>query len=241
MKKIVFTLLALALVCQSADAQFFKKLFKKKAKTEAKAPVAADGIDDDAQLALADIASCSDNRNNRNAFLNIPLGIKADRFEKQLLQQGFVERKNEGAQTSKTYYYEGEVYGAKSLITLAVSEQTGRVYAVDVEDQTVYPSEQAVKQRFASLKKELVKVYGGGFIDKHLGLDQVVGLHVDRLAVGGGYCHRFGNVDFLAIHYLLHHGCRVDGGRGDGHVLGIAIVDDAAVFWQQVHLEYLCE
>ena len=164
-KKIVFTLLALALVCQSADAQFFKKLFKKKAKTEAKAPVAADGIDDDAQLALADIASCSDNRNNRNAFLNIPLGIKADRFEKLLLQQGFVERKNEGAQTSKTYYYEGEVYGAKSLITLAVSEQTGRVYAVDVEDQTVYPSEQAVKQRFASLKKELVKVYGGGFID----------------------------------------------------------------------------
>ena len=164
-KKIVFTLFALVLVCQSADAQFFKKLFKKKAKTEAKAPVAADGIDDDAQLALADIASCSDNRNNRNAFLNIPLGIKADRFEKQLLQQGFVERKNEGAQTSKTYYYEGEVYGAKSLITLAVSEQTGRVYAVDVEDQTIYPSEQAVKQRFANLKKELVKVYGGGFID----------------------------------------------------------------------------
>ena len=100
-KKIVFTLFTLALVCQSADAQFFKKLFKKKAKTEAKAPVAADGIDDDAQLALADIASCSDNRNNRNAFLNIPLGIKADRFEKLLLQQGFVERKNEGAQTSK--------------------------------------------------------------------------------------------------------------------------------------------
>ncbi len=165
MKKLLLILLAVACMSQSAEAQFFKKLFKKKAKTEAKAPLTADGIDDDAQLALADIASCADNRNNRNAFLNIPLGIKADRFENLLLQQGFVERKNEGTQTSKTYYYEGEVYGAKSLITLAVSEKTGRVYAVDVEDQAIYPSEQAVKQRFVALKKELVNVYGCGFID----------------------------------------------------------------------------
>ena len=164
-KKIVFTLFALALVCQSADAQFFKKLFKKKAKTEAKASTKDDAIDDDAQLALADIASCLDNRNNRNAFLNIPLGIKADRFEKLLLQQGFAERKNDGKQTSKTYTYEGEVYGAKSIVSLAVSEQTGRVYAVNVEEQTIYPSELSVKQRFATLKEELVKEYGRGFID----------------------------------------------------------------------------
>jgi hypothetical protein len=82
-----------------------------------------------------------------------------------LLQQGFVERKHDGKQTSKTYTYEGEVYGVKSVITLAVSEQTARVYAVDVEDQTIYPSEQDVKQRFATLKEELTKEYGRGFID----------------------------------------------------------------------------
>lgn len=167
MKKIVLLLLAVAFVSLPADAQFFKKLFKKKAKTEAKASAKDDAINDDAQVALADINTFADNRNNRNAFLGIPLGIKAARFEQMLLQQGFTERKNEGKQTSKTYFYEGEVYGAKSLITLAVSDQTGRVYAVDVEDQTVYPSLQDVQQRFATLKKELVKVYGCGFIDNH--------------------------------------------------------------------------
>ena len=157
MKKIIMILLAVAFVSLPAEAQFFKKLFKKKAKTEANVSVKDDAIDDDAQVALADISSFSNNRNNRNAFLRIPLGIKANRFEKMLLQQGFVERKNDGKQTSKTYFYEGEVYGAKSLITLAVSDQTGRVYAVDVEDQTVYPSLQEVQQRFAVLKNELVK------------------------------------------------------------------------------------
>ena len=158
-------LLAVAFVSLPAEAQFFKKLFKKKAKTEAGASVKDDTINDDAQVALADIATFADNRNNRNAFLQIPLGIKADRFEKLLLQQGFVERKHDGKQTSKTYTYEGEVYGVKSVITLAVSEQTARVYAVDVEDQTIYPSEQDVKQRFATLKEELTKEYGRGFID----------------------------------------------------------------------------
>lgn len=165
MKKLLMILLAVAFVSMPAEAQLFKKLFKKKAKTEANASGKADGIDDDAQVALAPFASFGDNRNNRNAFLNIPLGIKANRFEKLLMQQGFVERKNEGVQTSKTYFYEGEVYGAKSLITLAVSEQTARVYAVDVEDQSVYLSEQAVKERFANLKEQLVKVYGPGYID----------------------------------------------------------------------------
>ena len=158
-------LLAVAFVSLPAEAQFFKKLFKKKAKTEKTGSVKNDAINDDAQVALADIATFSDNRNNRNAFLQIPLGIKAERFEKLLLQQGFAERKNEGKQTSKTQVYEGEVYGAKSVITLAVSEQTGRVYAVDVADQTIYPSEKDVKQRFAALKKELIKEYGRGFVD----------------------------------------------------------------------------
>lgn len=165
MKKLVMTLLAVAFMSLPAEAQFFKKLFKKKAKTEASASVKDDAIDDDAQVALADIRSFSNNRNNRNAFLQIPLGIRADRFEKQLLQRGFVERKNDGKQTSKTYFYEGEVYGVKSIVTLAVSDQTGRVYAVDVEDQTIYPSLQDVQQRFATLKAELTKEYGRGFID----------------------------------------------------------------------------
>ena len=180
-------------MAQPADAQFFKKLFKKKAKTEKKASAKSDGIDDDTQVALADIMTYADNRNNRNAFLQIPVGIKADRFEKQLLQQGFTERKHEGKQTAKSYIYEGEVYGAKSVITLAVSDQTTRVYAVDVADQTVYPSEQAVKQRFAMLKDELVKVYGRGFIDNQgeaytiqtrLG---TVNLHYERGSLSSSY------------------------------------------------------
>ena len=32
-------------------------------------------------------------------------------------------------------------------------------------DQTIYPSEKDVKQRFAALKKELIKEYGRGFVD----------------------------------------------------------------------------
>ena len=165
MKKIVFTLLAMALVCQSADAQFLKKLFKKKAKTEKKATTKTDGIDDDAQTALIDIATLADNTNNRNAFMGIPLGIKGDRFEKQLLQKGFTERKPEGKQTAKSYIYDGEVYGAHSTVTLAVSDQTDRVYAVDVTDETIYNSEKDVKARFEAVKKELQNVYGNGYVD----------------------------------------------------------------------------
>ena len=148
MKKIVFTLLAVALVCQPADAQFLKKLFKKKAKTEKKASVKTDGIDDDAQTAMIDIATLADHTNNRNAFMGIPLGIKGDRFEKQLLEKGFTERKPEGKQTAKSYIYDGEVFGTHSTVTLAVSDQTDRVYAVDVSDGTVYNSEKDVKARF---------------------------------------------------------------------------------------------
>ena len=52
---------------------------EKKAKTEKKAKKSADGIDDAAQIAMADIATLADNTNNRNAFMGIPLGIKASR------------------------------------------------------------------------------------------------------------------------------------------------------------------
>ena len=165
MKKIVFTLLAVALVCQPADAQFLKKLFKKKAKTEKKASSKADGIDDDAQTAMVDIATLADNTNNRNAFMGIPLGIKGERFEKQLLEKGFTERKPEGKQTAKSYIYDGEIFGTRATVTLAVSDQTDRVYAVDVTDETIYNSEKDVKARFIQVKKELQQVYGNGYVD----------------------------------------------------------------------------
>ena len=150
---------------QDADAQFLKKLFKKKAKTEKKASTKTDGIDDDAQTAMVDIASLADNTNNRNAFMGIPLGIKGVRFEKLLLEKGFAERKAEGKQTAKSYIYDGEVYGARATVTLAVSDQTDRVYAVDVTDETVYNSEKDVKARFQQVKRELQKVYGNGYMD----------------------------------------------------------------------------
>jgi len=164
-KKIVFAVLAVALVCQPADAQFLKKLFKKKAKTEKKASNKADGIDDDAQTAMVDISTLVDNTNNRNAFMGIPLGIKGERFEKKLLEKGFAERKPEGKQTAKSYIYDGEVFGARATVTLAVSDQTDRVYAVDVTDATIYNSEKDVKARFIQVKKELQNVYGNGYVD----------------------------------------------------------------------------
>lgn len=165
MKKFLTIAVVLAFVSMPAEGQFFKKLFKRKAKTEVKATVKDGSIDDDAQVAMADVATFPDNHNNRNGFLRIPLGIEAERFEKLLLERGFTERKHEDKQTAKTYFYEGEVYGAKSVVTLAVSEQTARVYAVDVVDLTVYPSLQAVKQRYDLLKKELTKEYGSGYVD----------------------------------------------------------------------------
>ena len=165
MKKLILAMMALALVCQPADAQFLKKLFKKKAKTENKAASKTDGIDDAAQTALADITTLADNSNNRNAFLGIPLGIKADRFEGLLLEKGFAERKADGKQTGKSYIYDGTVYGVASTVQLAVSEQTGRVYAVDVTDNTVYNSLKEVTAHFQTVKQELQKVYGQGFVD----------------------------------------------------------------------------
>lgn len=195
MKKLLLIVLGALLVAQPADAQFLKKLFKKKTKTEKKKKSGskADGVDDDAQVAMADWATVADNQNNRNAFLNIPLGIKADRFEKSLMEQNFTERKPEGKQTAKSYVYEGDVYGAKSIVTLATTDQTARVYAVDVEDEQIYPSLQAVQQRYQELKKQLTGVYGQGFIDNQgeaytiqtrLG---TVSLHYERGSLSSSY------------------------------------------------------
>lgn len=165
MKKMIFALLATMMISQPADAQFFKKIFKKKAKTEKKTKKSADGINDDAQMAMVDITTLADNTNNRNAFMGIPLGIKADLFEKHLTAKGFTERQLEGKHTAKSYIYDGDVYGAKCTITLAVSDETDRVYAVDVTEDAIYPSLKEVKARFASVKAELQKVYGRGFVD----------------------------------------------------------------------------
>ena len=196
----------MALAFQPADAQFFKKIFKKKAKTEKKTAVKTDGINDDAQLAMVDIATCADNTLNRNAFMGIPLGVKADRFEQLLLQKGFEEQKHEGRQTAKSYIYEGDVYGARSVVTLAVSDQTARVYAVDIADETVYPSEQAVRQRFQQLKSELCKVYGRGYVDNQgeaytiqtrLG---TVSLHYERASLTSSFSIGFALDDAKAYH-----------------------------------------
>ena len=191
-------MLAVALVCQPADAQFFKKLFKKKkAKTEKMATPKTDGIDDEAQTAMADIVSLADNTNNRNAFMGIPLGIKGDRFEKLLLEKGFVERKPEGKQTAKSYIFDGEVFGARATVMLAVTDQTDRVYAVDVTDETIYNSEKDVKARFQTVKEELKKVYGKGYVDNQgeaytiqtrLG---TVNLHYERGSLTSSYTLSF--------------------------------------------------
>ena len=52
-----------------------------------------------------------------------------------------------------------------ATVTLAVSDQTDRVYAVDVTDEAIYNSEKDVKARFAQVKKELQRVYGNGYVD----------------------------------------------------------------------------
>ena len=212
MKKILLIMLGALLVAQPSDAQFFKKLLKKKNKTEKKKKSGSkvDGIDDQAQTAMADWATFADNQNNRNAFLNIPLGIKADRFEKLLMEQGFAERKPEGKQTAKSYIYEGDVYGAQSIVTLITTEQTARVYAVDVEEEQIYPSLQAVQLRFQELKKQLTAVYGLGYVDNQgeaytiqtrLG---TVGLHYERGSLTSSYTIGFSLDDAKA--YQMAYG-----------------------------------
>ena len=198
MKKLLLICMTFALVSQPAEGQFFKKLFKKKkAKTEQKAVQKTDGIDDAAQTALVDVTTLTDNSNNRNAFLGIPLGIKAERFERLLLEQGFTERKPEGKQTAKSYIYDGEVFGTRSTVTLAVSDQTARVYAVDVTDEAVYNSEKEVIARFQAVKSQLQQVYGIGYVDNQgeaytiqsrLG---TVNLHYERGSLSSSYSLSF--------------------------------------------------
>ena len=189
----VLILVAALLWCQPSEGQFLKKLFKKKHKTEKKEKVSSDGINDDVQTVLLDITTLTDNSNNRNGFLGIPLGIKAERFGKQLTEQGFTERIPEGKQTAKSYVYDGEVYGSPSHITLYTSEQTFRVFAVDVEETTIYPTEADVKERFQQLKKQLTAVYGKGYVDDGGESYMIVSrlgsvcIHYERAMMGSSY------------------------------------------------------
>lgn len=197
MKKIVLFLTVLAFAAQPADAQLFKKLFKKKAKTEKKSTTKADGIDDALQVPMGDISSV-DNVNNRNAFLGIPLGIKADRFEMQMFAMAFQERKDDGPHTGKSYIYEGKVYGAPAVVTLAVSEQTGRVYAVDVQEDKQY-NKKTVASRFDILKRELENTYGRGFVD-----NQGEGYTIQtRLGTVNLHYERSSGVDVYSIGFAL--------------------------------------
>lgn len=194
MKKIVIkTILfamGLSIVPLQADAQFFKKLFKKKSKTEQVVKEKKKYVE---QTVMVNPDSLEDNSNNRNGFLGIPLGIDADDFDKQLKNLGFTAYEQAEKQTAKTYKYDGEVMGEKSVVTLITSEKTNTVYAVDVAEPKVYPSDAAISKRNVKLRKELVALYGKGYVNKSgecytivtpLG---TVNLHYERITIGGGY------------------------------------------------------
>lgn len=175
-----------------AEAQFFKKLFKKKPKAEVVAE-SKDNGKGNVQTVMLNTDSLADNSNNRNGFLGIPLGINAERFEKELKTKGFEPIEITGNQTAKTYRYSGEVMGSKSQVTLIVSEKTATVYAVDVEEPAVYNNEADVKKRFAQLKTMLVDVYGKGYVDNGGECYNIqtklgsVNIHFERITIGGGY------------------------------------------------------
>lgn len=199
MRKIVFKtfiiVLGLSIVPLKADAQFFKKLFGKKKEKEVerveKAP--------EQQTVMLDPATLEDNSNNRNGFMGIPLGIDAEVFDKRMKELGFAAIEQKEKQTSKTYKYEGDVFGVKSFVTLNTSEKTNIVYAVDVVDPTVYSTEKAVTKRNTELKNEFVKTYGKGYVNKggecYTIITQLgsVNLHYERITIGGGF-----NIGFVA-------------------------------------------
>lgn len=207
-RQCLLLLAALFIAPQQADAQFFKKLFKKKKKAKVEQVAKSSAVDslDALQTVMLDPTALADNSNNRNGFLGIPLGISADNFERQLLVKGFAEEQSEVKHTSKPYRYNGEVFGTKCNVALAVSDSTATVFAVDVEEPTVYPDLPAVRKRFGALRQQLVSVYGKGYVDRggesytivtRLG---TVVLHYERTSIGGGYMVGFDVDDAKAYH-----------------------------------------
>lgn len=166
MKRMIYRVLLVSVIAmiampQTGDAQFLKKLFKKRNKTTT---VVGNGSADLQQTVMLHIDSLADHSNNRNGFLGIPLGIQADNFERQLHERGFVNQRSSENQTAKSYMYDGKAFGAACNVQLILSEQTGCVYEVYVEEQNVYGKEKEVQKRFRQIKDSLVALYGKGFV-----------------------------------------------------------------------------
>lgn len=184
--------LTLLFLCDgmTADAQLFKKWKKKKQQQVEVAEVPQAVNLDTLQLPMADIATCSDNRFNRMAFLGIPLGISAKGFHDRLTAQGFSEPAD---QQNYYYLYQGTAYGGQLRLILMQSDSTRTVYAVDIEETTIRQTEADVRRRFYELKQQLRELYGDGYvcnsgeqyiINTPLGS---VTLHYERTTGGGGF------------------------------------------------------
>lgn len=186
----LFLLVVALLVCNTAEAQLFKKWKKKKVKTEVAMEQSQVVNTDTLQLPMADISTCRDNRLNRMAFLDIPLGISAKGFHERLTMQGFSEPTD---QQGHYYLYQGRALGETVRVILMQSDSTHTVYAVDLEESAIRQSESEVRRRFQEVKQELTKVYGKGYvcnngeqyvINTQLG---TVTLHYERTTGGGGF------------------------------------------------------
>ena len=181
--------LVLLCCCTTADGQLFKKWKKKKIQAEAvevKQTVNLDTL----QLAMADIATCPDNKLNRMAFLEIPLGISAKGFHDRLTAQGFAEPAD---QQNYYYLYQGTAFGSQVRLILMQSDSTRTVYAVDIEETTIRQSETDARRRFMELKKQLQEVYGDGYVcngGEQYVINTPLGsvtLHYERTTGGGGF------------------------------------------------------
>ena len=182
--------LTLLFLCDgmTADAQLFKKWKKKKQQQVEVAEVPQAVNLDTLQLPMADIATCSDNRFNRMAFLGIPLGISAKGFHDRLTAQGFSEPAD---QQNHYYLYQGTAYGGQLRLILMQSDSTRTVYAVDIEETTIRQTEAAVAR---AVWRRLCLQQRGAIYHQH----------------SSGLCHpplRADDGGRWLCHWLCHRGC----------------------------------
>jgi hypothetical protein len=156
----VLAVAAFMLMPQEAEAQLFKKLFGKKKKAVVEQPVVASEPE---QTVMLPVDSLEDHANNRNGFLGIPLGIPASSFENQLIGKGFTEVT---ATSGKSYMYQGSVLEQDATVRLALTEQTGRVYAVAVELAEHVVAEADAKRLLSGLRGKLAGIYGKGYVEE---------------------------------------------------------------------------
>lgn len=186
----VLFLLMSFLLPHPAEAQLLKKLFKKKNKAPVEQVTAAPEPEQSVMVAVDALA---DHTNNRNGFLGLPIGIGAGDFERRLLEKGFTEMVNDEQPAGKTYMYGGEVLGRKATVRLALTERTGRVYAVGTEFSDIYADEAQARKAFNTLKDSLTQQYGKGYVDEGGSAYRVMTrlggaeLSYERLGTGGGY------------------------------------------------------